>query len=89
MTTSVHKVAPYIDRQTGLRVGGSSHSLPRKSVSRPKKHTLTQQLSVLILYNVDETRIDVLLKLKFSQYSSIHTNYIITHCTTLQYNHNI
>ena len=29
------------------------------------------------------------LKLKFSQYSSIHTNYIIPHCTTLQYNHNI
>ena len=27
------------------------------------------------------------LKLKFSQYSSIHTNYIIPHCTTLQYNH--
>ena len=31
----------------------------------------------------------ILLKLKFSQYSSIHTNYIIPHCTTLQYNHNI
>ena len=29
-----------------------------------------------------------ILKLKFSQYSSIHTNYIIPHCTTLQYNHN-
>ena len=29
------------------------------------------------------------LKLKFSQYSSIHTNYIIPHCTTLPYNHNI
>ena len=29
------------------------------------------------------------LKLKFSQYSSIHTNYIIPHCTTLQYNQNI
>ena len=29
------------------------------------------------------------LKLTFSQYSSIHTNYIIHHCTTLQYNHNI
>ena len=27
--------------------------------------------------------------LKFSQYSSIHTNYIIPNCTTLQYNHNI
>ena len=26
------------------RVYGSSHSLPRKSVSRPKKNTLTQQL---------------------------------------------
>ena len=31
----------------------------------------------------------VTLKLKFSQYSSIHTNYIKPHCTTLQYNHNI
>ena len=29
------------------------------------------------------------LKLKFSQYPSIHTNHIISHCTTLQYNHNI
>ena len=29
------------------------------------------------------------LKLKFSQYSSIHTNYIIPNCTTLKYNHNI
>ena len=37
----------YIDGS--IRVGGSSHSLPRKSVSRPKKHTLTQQLSVPIL----------------------------------------
>ena len=27
--------------------------------------------------------------LTFSQYPSIHTNYIIPHCTTLQYNHNI
>ena len=32
---------------------------------------------------------DSYLKLKFSQYSSIHTNDIIPHCTTLQYNHNI
>ena len=31
----------------------------------------------------------VKLKLKFSQYPSIHTNYIISHCTTLQYIHNI
>ena len=29
------------------------------------------------------------LKLNFSQYPSIHTNYIISHCTTLWYNHNI
>ena len=29
------------------------------------------------------------LKLKFNQYSSTHTDYIIPHCTTLQYNHNI
>ena len=29
------------------------------------------------------------LKLKFSQYPSIYTNYIISHCTTLQYNQNI
>ena len=54
MTTYVHKVAPYT--LTGLLVGGSSLSLPRKPVSRPKKHTLTQQLSVPvpILYHVDE-----------------------------------
>ena len=29
------------------------------------------------------------LKLTFSLYPSIHTNYIIAHCTTLLYNHNI
>ena len=29
------------------------------------------------------------LKLKFRKYPSIHTNYIISHCTSLQYNHNI
>ena len=26
------------------------------------------------------------LKLNFSQYPSIHTNYIVSHCTTLLYN---
>ena len=30
-----------------------------------------------------------LLKLKFRKYPSIHTNYIISHSTILQYNHNI
>ena len=29
------------------------------------------------------------LKLKLRKYPSIHTNYIISHCTILQYNHNI
>ena len=29
------------------------------------------------------------LKLTFRQYPTMHTNYIISHCTTLQYNHNI
>ena len=29
------------------------------------------------------------LTLIFMQYPAIHTNYIISHCTTLQYNHNI
>ena len=29
------------------------------------------------------------LKLTFRQYPAIHTNYIISHCTTLQYDHNI
>ena len=45
----------------------------------------TNHRRVLQVYNVIRTN----LKLKFSQYSSIHTNYIIPHCTTLQYNHNI
>ena len=31
---------------------------------------------------------NILLKLTFMQYPAIHTNYIISHCTTLQYNHN-
>ena len=29
------------------------------------------------------------LKLTFRKYPAIHTNYIISHCTTLEYNHNI
>ena len=29
------------------------------------------------------------LKLTFRQYPAMHTNYIISHCTTLQYNHSI
>ena len=29
------------------------------------------------------------LKLTFRNYPAIHTNYIISHCTNLQYNHNI
>ena len=28
------------------------------------------------------------LKITFMQYPAVHTNYIISHCTTLQYNHN-
>ena len=32
--------------------------------------------------------VKVRLKLTFTQYPAIHTNYIISHCTTLQYNHN-
>ena len=31
----------------------------------------------------------VLLKLKFRKYPAIHTNYIISHSTIVQYNHNI
>ena len=29
------------------------------------------------------------VKLTFRQYPAIHTNYIISYCTTIQYNHNI
>ena len=29
-----------------------------------------------------------MLKLTFRKYPAIHTNYIISHCITLQYNHN-
>ena len=61
VTTYVHKIAPYrphIDGYTCRRE--QSFVQFRKSVSRPKKHTLTQQLSVLILYHVHEIRNDVL-----------------------------
>ena len=30
-----------------------------------------------------------ILKITFRKYPAIHTTYIISHCTTLQYNHNI
>ena len=30
-----------------------------------------------------------MLKLTFRNYPAIHTNYIISNCNTLQYNHNI
>ena len=32
---------------------------------------------------------EIMLKLTFRRYPAIRTNYIISHCTTLQYNHNI
>ena len=39
--------------------------------------------------NTNHPKNSVSLKLTFWQYPAIHTNYIISHCTTLQYNHNI
>ena len=55
--------------------------------------TITEPLVALTRPNVrftwDDTKqeafdkLKALLKLKFSQYPSIHTNYIISHCTTL------
>ena len=47
------------------------------------------------IYNylqMDRTNADVYcsnLKVTFRKYPAIHTNYIIPHCTTLQFNHNI
>ena len=39
--------------------------------------------------NIDLEQVEpFVLKLKFRKYPSIHTNYIISHSTILQYNHN-
>ena len=45
-----------------------------------------RQLCLVFLCSVCEV---ITLELTFTQYPAIHTNYIISHCTTLQYNHNI
>ena len=42
-----------------------------------------EELTIIDFY------VTVILKLKCMQYPAILTNYIISHCTTLQYNHNI
>ena len=41
-------------------------------------------ITLLAVFNLDTRH----LKLTFRQYPAIHTNYIISRCTTLQYNHN-
>ena len=75
-TSSIHKcnLTVYV----GLRDDLGAQSSPMscrvyvsagaviRSLESPIKHTLTQQLSVLILYHVDEIRIDV-LNIKNSQ----------------------
>ena len=48
--------------------------------------------SLFIKVKTDATviiKIMFYLKLTFWQYPAMHTNYIISHCSTLQYNHNI
>ena len=44
---------------------------------------------VMISEKVPQVHDILLLKLTFRQYPVIHTNYIISHCTTLQRDHNI
>ena len=40
-------------------------------------------MSIVVLYQNSYINVLFWLKLNFSQYPSIHTNYIISHCTTL------
>ena len=40
-------------------------------------------------FNVTKKSQETVAKVKDVHYPAIHTNYIISHCTTLQYNHNI
>ena len=48
-------------------------------------------MSINIILSIVLTNFKVLtqvLKLTFRQYPAIHSNYILSNCTTLQYNHN-
>ena len=42
-----------------------------------------------LMQHLEKKKNPIDLKLKFRKYPSIHTNYIISHSTILQYNHNI
>ena len=44
--------------------------------------------AILSQYGGDR-RVRVSLAVTFRNFPAIHTNHIISHCTTLQYNHNI
>ena len=44
--------------------------------------------TVQIIHRSQQCVTALILKLIFRKYPAIHTHYIISHCTTLQYNHN-
>ena len=68
----------------------SLRAIPIQFCSIPKKIGFLFQILDEGEFSGEEEVFDYIncLKVKFSQYSSIHTNYIIPHCTTLQHNHN-
>ena len=51
----------------------------------PCFHNKIPVISVLHLMPIDNAGFVLVLKLEFSQYPATHTNYIISHCATLQY----
>ena len=81
------------DNQYGFRPKHSTEYAALELVDRIITQMDIKEVPINIVLDLSKAfdTIDhtILLKLKFSQYSSIHTNYIIPHCTTLQYNHNI
>ena len=53
-------------------------------------NSLVLLTSIIMKLNLQEVKniVSYILKVTFMQYPAVHTNYIISHCTTLQYNHN-
>ena len=61
----------------------------RESGMALKSASLRPKAVLLTPMNQVHSIMQVALKLTFRKYPSIHTNYIISHSTILQYNHNI
>ena len=76
-------VMEYIDHCSWLQESKMIVTLNLLTYAFVSANSLQSKFKVTIIFYC------VALKLKFRKYPSMHTNYIISHSTILQYNHNI